>query len=97
MGFPAEFLGGGILVQEVQEDTLAESLGLKAGDVVLRIGEHRIVDRFDVAKALGAIDAGEKVVVKANRKGEMVSLQATKKDDAEEEKADESRGRLQKK
>lgn len=69
----------GLYVEEVQEGTLAERLGIEAGDVVVKIGETTIREVADVQDALGAIDAGETVRVEVDRDGETVVLEAEKK------------------
>ena len=68
----------GLMVEEVQEGTLAETLGLKAGDIVVKIGDHAIGSAQDVQDALGPIDAGKDVAVHAIRRGKPVDLVAKK-------------------
>lgn len=71
--------GEGLFVEEVQEGTLAERLGIEAGDVVVKIGETAIRGVGDVQDALGGIEAGETVRVEVDRDGETVVLEAEKK------------------
>ena len=70
--------GQGLLVKEVTEDSLAEVLGIKAGDVVYEIDGVEVFSTKDIAKTLGAIDKGETVKVKVNRKGRSLELEAKK-------------------
>jgi membrane-associated protease RseP (regulator of RpoE activity) len=70
--------GEGLQVDEVQPDTLASKLGVQKGDIVTRIGGATIGSSADVAKALGAIDAGKKVVVTVIRRGQQLELEADK-------------------
>ena len=77
-----EFLGleegRGLMVEQVQEGTLAESLGLRPGDIVLSVGEVAIGSTADVQKALAPVEAGKPVLVKVNRRGKELELTAPK-------------------
>ena len=50
--------GGGALVMEVLQGTPAERVGLKAGDVVIRVGEQRIASSDDLIRAMREAPAG---------------------------------------
>jgi hypothetical protein len=75
--------GLGLLVDEVEEDSLAQDLGVRAGDIITRIGAVEIRAVENVREALGAIVAGETVDVVVTREGENVELEATKRKTAE--------------
>jgi hypothetical protein len=77
----------GLLIEEVQDGTLAEALGLKAGDIVVKIGDHSIGSAQDVQDALGSIEAGQAVAVKAIRRGKTIDLEAKKTAGGEAEKS----------
>jgi hypothetical protein len=83
--------GVGLLVDSVQDGSLAADLGIQKGDVLLRIGDRRIGSSADVGDALGGIDAGQKVPVEVNRKGRAVELEAQKKVGVEPSKLRERR------
>jgi hypothetical protein len=70
--------GVGLMVESVQPGTLAESLGLSRGDIVVRIGSESIGSAADVQKALGAIEANAKVEVHFLRKGAEKTATANK-------------------
>lgn len=58
----ADYFGaseGGALVTSVREDSPAEKAGLKAGDVILRVGGEEIEDPGDLMSEIGRADAGE--------------------------------------
>ena len=61
--------GTGLMVESVQPGTLAESLGLQRGDIVVRIGSQTIGSANDVQQALGAIEPNAAVEVHFLRKG----------------------------
>src|SRR6267142_342065 len=44
--------GQGVLVVKVMKDTPAEKAGLKAGDVITRVGDQAVTDAQDLVKAL---------------------------------------------
>jgi membrane-associated protease RseP (regulator of RpoE activity) len=64
----------GVLVWEVKKDSPADKAGIKAGDVITKVGGKRIKEIRDVSRALGAFDEGEKVNVDIIRKGARKSL-----------------------
>lgn len=61
--------GVGLMVDSVQPESLAASLGLQRGDIVTRIGKSQIGSPQDVQDALGPIEVGGDVAVTFVRKG----------------------------
>ncbi|MEW5800326.1 MAG: PDZ domain-containing protein [Bacteroidota bacterium] len=61
--------GKGILVKEVEKESNAEKAGIKAGDVIIKIGSEDVEDIDDFHDALEDVDEGEKVSVDILRKG----------------------------
>ena len=78
----AEFLGldqgDGLQVGEVLEGSLAQTLGIRTGDIILKIGDRKIRSVDDVRTALRQIKAGDTVAVQVNRRGKTVDLGARK-------------------
>lgn len=70
--------GAGLMVEQVQDDTLAAELGVQPDDIVLKINDHAIGTAGDVQDALGAIAAGDKVEVEILRKGRSMTLTGKK-------------------
>ena len=64
--------GRGLMVESVAEDTLAEKLELRSGDIVIEVNGRSIGEPADVSAALGEGDGG--VTVKIIRRGREVTL-----------------------
>lgn len=64
----------GVLVVEVLEDTPAQKAGLRAGDVIVRVGEDDVDSPDELVKALGSRDG--KVDIRVLRKGSSRSVEA---------------------
>lgn len=85
--------GVGLMVEAVQDDSLAAALGLARGDIVTRIGTVPIGSPQDVQKALAPIAVGGDVEVHFVRKGQEQLAKAKKTEANEAPKAaDEERG-----
>jgi serine protease Do len=63
-----------VLVYDVAEKTPAAEAGVKDGDQILQLGELRIVNRFDVERALWGVQRGEAVSLTVLRGGREVTL-----------------------
>jgi len=75
----AEFFGvkDGVLVKAVTKGSPAERAGMKAGDVLVRIGDTRVATSRDVAGALRYAQAGRSVNVAVVRNKKEVPLTVT--------------------
>ena len=73
----------GLMVETVQDDSLAAACGLRADDIVVKIGDRKIASPADVAAALGAIKKGDKVSVEFVRRGSKKVASTSKRFDAE--------------
>jgi putative serine protease PepD len=67
--------GAGAAVREVVPDAPADDAGLRAGDVILRVGTTTIEDPSDVAEAIFARHSGDRVAVTIERDGARRTLQ----------------------
>jgi membrane-associated protease RseP (regulator of RpoE activity) len=76
----AEYFGlsenQGVLVTEVSKDSPAEAAGLKAGDIILSVGDSKIDSPLDLMRLIRAHDPEDQVDVVVQRKGEAHSLKA---------------------
>ncbi len=50
---------GGVLINEVQEDSPAEKAGIRAGDVIVAVNDREVGDAGDVQKAVRRLEEGE--------------------------------------
>ena len=73
--------GQGVLVLSVMEDSPAEDVGIKAGDIIVQIGEEMINDPEDVMDAVSEHDENEKVDITVIRHKKTLSFQLQVKQD----------------
>ena len=67
------FSGNGVRVDGVSENKPAQKAGIKTGDVITSIGEHKVSSMESYMQALGKFKKGEKTVVIYNRSGQTLS------------------------
>lgn len=77
MGIMADysFAGPGVKVDGVSPDKPAEKAGIKAGDLVLKIGEHATDDIYKYMEALGKFEKGQKAMVEVERGKEHLRIE----------------------
>ena len=61
------FTGPGIYVEGVSSNRPAEKAGVKAGDIIMQVGEHNIQDVEAYMKVLGKFEKGQASVLKVKR------------------------------
>ena len=54
---------GGVLVNRVEEDSPAESVGLKPGDLIVKVDGDNVVRSSEVSRKIRAFDKGDKVKI----------------------------------
>lgn len=69
--------GDGVLVLSVDEESVAGKAGVKAGDIISRVGDEKIGDVQDVRQALKDYDKGDQFDITVLRHGKSQSLKAT--------------------
>jgi hypothetical protein len=77
MGIMADyaFAGPGVKVDGISPGKPAEKAGLKAGDLVLKIGEYPTDDIYKYMEALGKFEKGQKTLVEVERGKEHLRLE----------------------
>jgi serine protease Do len=71
----ADYFGvkDGVLVTAVDEDTPAKSAGLKAGDVIVKVGTSVIRDSSDLSRALAEAEGETRITVVRDRKEQILT------------------------
>ena len=64
----------GVLVNRVMEDSAAEKGGMKRGDVIIKVGDHKVEDVRDLQKVVTKTKPGKKVKVVVIREKKEVTL-----------------------
>ena len=64
------FSGAGVRCDGVTDGRPAQKAGLKAGDVIIKIGEHSVSSMDSYMQTLGKFQKGEKAKVKFKRGNE---------------------------
>ncbi len=75
--------GKGVLVESVEKGGAADKAGMKAGDVIVKIGKERVASLKDIWEALEDYDEGERVEIEVIRKGVSKKLTVEIEDGAE--------------
>jgi len=68
---------GGVLLQGVRAGSAAETAGIRAGDVLLGMGEYTIANLQDFQNALSRFKAGDRVDVRVRRGDQTLTLPVT--------------------
>ncbi|MCX6640172.1 MAG: PDZ domain-containing protein [bacterium] len=68
--------GDGLLVSSVEKDSPAQKAGLKAGDVIVKVGDREVEDRSDLRKAFKDKKKGDEVEITAIRDGKEKKFKA---------------------
>jgi hypothetical protein len=73
-----DYNGGvdGMKISVVRPGGPAEKAGLKAGDVIVRMGEKKIVNIYDYMEMLGKLKGGDKVEIVVTRDGKSLTYTA---------------------
>jgi Zn-dependent M28 family amino/carboxypeptidase len=61
------FTGTGMRIDGVSAGKPGEKAGLKAGDIILQLGEYKFVDIYSYMEALGKFDKGDKTTIRIKR------------------------------
>ena len=74
----------GVLISEVSEDSPAEKAGLKAGDVIIAIGDEEISDYSDVKEIVSESDEGDKLTftILRNKRKQNIEVEVGESEDS---------------
>ena len=61
------YSGGGVRVDGVSEGKLAQRTGIKAGDVIIQLGDHKFSDVQTYMETLSKFNKGDATKVKLKR------------------------------
>lgn len=79
LGVMIEIGGDGIVVKEVQDDSLAAALGVQPGDLLLSLDGRRVAESGDIGRALAEVAPGDGFTLSVVREGEgLVKLEGTR-------------------
>ena len=67
----------GVLVSNVFRGAAADRAGLRPGDVITMIDEHKVTSAFDIVNAIGTRRPGSEVVIRGWRGDERLEVRAT--------------------
>ena len=73
--------GEGVLVLDVEENSVGAKAGVQAGDVIREVGDEKIGDVDDLRSAVRDYDAGDEFTITVFRHGKNQSLKATMDED----------------
>lgn len=82
----------GVLVTAVDEGGPAAKAGIKAGDVILKVGGDAIADGDDLREALSEAEGGSEVAISVQRDGRPLEVKATLAKPESPKKRREARG-----
>jgi hypothetical protein len=68
------FTGTGVRIEGASQGKLGEKLGLKQGDILLQVGEYKLVDVMSYMQALGKFKKGDKTILIIKRAGEEIKF-----------------------
>ena len=60
----------GAVITQVEPGSVAEKMGLKAGDVILQLGDKKITSQADLRDAMSGVKWGDSRTLKTGRYGE---------------------------
>ncbi len=73
---------GGLLVTHVEKGSAAEKAGLRAGDVLVKVGDEKVEDGADLRRAVRAAEPGAGLKLTVQRDGQKHELTVTLPDDS---------------
>ena len=72
--------GEGVLVLSVEDESTAEGLGVKAGDVIVKVEDEDVDSARDIRESLSEVEGGDEVNVTVVRKKKKIDLKGEMKE-----------------
>jgi serine protease Do len=69
--------GEGVLVDDIVDDSPADAAGIKAGDVIIKIGDEDVADTGELVDAIGEMKKDTPTPIVLVRKGERMTVEVT--------------------
>lgn len=69
--------GEGVLVDDIVEDSPAEAAGIRAGDVIIKIGDEDVADTEELVEAISEMEKDTPTPIVLVRKGERMTVEVT--------------------
>lgn len=69
--------GKGVLVEDIVDDSPAAKADIRAGDIIIKVDDKRVVDRGSLVEAIAEMEADVETPVVVIRKGKELTLSAT--------------------
>jgi S1-C subfamily serine protease len=69
------FTGTGVRIEGASQGKIGEKIGLKASDVLVQIGEYKLVDVMSYMQALSKFKKGDKTTLVIKRNGEEIKFE----------------------
>ena len=69
------FAGSGMRIDGATEGRPGAKAGLKAGDIIIRIGEHPVTSVQDYMQVLNKFEKGQKTIIRFKRGNEEVEAE----------------------
>ncbi len=68
--------GKGVLVEDVVDGSAAEKAGIKAGDIIIKVGDDRVSDRSSLVEAISDMETDVETPIVLIRKGKEITVTA---------------------
>jgi S1-C subfamily serine protease len=69
------FTGTGVRIEGASQGKLGEKIGLKGGDVLLQVGDYKLVDVMSYMQALSKFKKGDKTSLTYKRGSEEIKIE----------------------
>jgi len=68
------FTGTGVRIEGTSQGKLGEKIGLKSADILLQLGDYKLIDVMGYMQALGKFKKGDKTILTIKRGAEEIKF-----------------------